>query len=239
MSSFFTFAFSALLIIIWIIAGGFITQSSVLLHPTRDKDPNLHRAYWYSFWAAFVTWTLVAIFLILIALAIFGVVGLFSTGVGEEATAADYVAGNAESAVTSHISWVTIGFLIVALILVFVTGVLSALCADNIRKSPNYKPTDKDMQKAYHNAIIAASLCLGAGGLLIIGLIAYFIINYQENKKAQEAAQTRALEEQSNQAAVDKLKGDLVKQQLLQQLAVREATVQRQLNHINVVPTSG
>lgn len=239
MSSFFTFAFSALLIIIWIIAGGFITQSSVLLHPTRDKDHNLHRAYWYSFWAAFVTWTLIAIFIILIALAVFGVVGLFSTGAGEEATAADYLSSGAKSSITGNISWITVGFLIVALILVFVTGVLSALCADNIKKSPNYKPTNADMQKAYHNAIIAASMCLGAGGLLIIGLIAYFIINYQESKKAQQAAETRALEEQSNQAAVDKLKGDLIKQNFLQQLAVREAAVQRQLNHINVVPTTG
>lgn len=239
MSSFFTFAFSALLIIVWIIAGGFITQTSVLLHPFRDKDPNLHRAYWYSFWAAFVTWTLVAIFLILIVLAVVGVVGLFSTGVGEEATAADYLASEAKSSVFSNISWITVGFLVLALILVFVTGVLSALVATDIKKSPNYKPTDPNMKKAYDNAIIAASLCLGAGALLIIGMIAYFVLTWQESKKEQAAAQAQLAQQQADQDAVNKLKGDLVKQNLLQQLQVREAAVQSRLAHINVQPISG
>lgn len=237
MSTFFTFAFSALLIIIWIIAGGFITQSSVLLHPTIDKDTFLHKAYWYSFWAAFVTWTLIAIFLILIVLAVLGVVGLFSTGVGEEATAADVLGSSKISSVTNNISWLTVIFLIVALILVAVTGVLSALTADNIKKSPNYKPTDAKMKKAYTNAIIAASLCLGAGGLLIIGMIAYFVLTWQETKKEQAAAAAAAATQQSNQDAVTKLKGDFVKQSIIQQLEVREATVQSKLAHLNVEPT--
>jgi len=238
MSSFFTFAFSALLIVIWIISGGFITQTSVLLHPFRNKDPKLHNAYWNSFWAAFVTWTIVAIFLILIALTLFGVIGLFSTGVGEEAATTNYLTGDAQSLASSNISWLTIGFLVLALILVFVSGVLSALCASNIKKSPNYKPTDPHMKKAYDNAIIAASMCLGAGGLIIIGLIAYLVLNHQENKKIQAAAQARALQQQSDQAAVNKLKGDLVKQQLLQRIAVREATVKNQINHLNLQPVS-
>lgn len=236
MSSFFTFVFSALLIIIWIIAGGFITQTSVLLHPHRDKDSNLHRAYWYSFWAAFVTWTLVAIFLILIVLAVVGVVGLFSTGVGEEATAADYLGG---SSVTSNISWLTVAFLVLALILVSVTGVLSALTASNIKASPNYKPTDPKMKKAYDNAIIAASMCLGAGGLLIIGMISYFVLAWQEGKKAQEAAAAKAAKEEADQQAVNKLKGDLVRQSIAQQIALREARINSELTHLNVQPVSG
>ena len=237
MATFFTFAFSALLIIIWIIAGGFITQASVYLHATRDKDPDLHNAYWFSFWAAFVTWTLVAIFLILIGLSIFGVIGLFSTGVGEEGLAAEYATGkSASTSVTSNLSWITIGFLILALILVLVTGVLSALTAKHIRASKNYDPTDPHQHRAYIDAIVAASLCLGAGGLLVIGMIAYFIIAWQASSKANELAQQQQHQRAANQEAVNNLRGDLVKQQIVNQIAIRQATVQNQLAHLTLEP---
>ena len=66
MSSFWNFAFGAILIIIWIISGGFVTQANVFLGPYKNKDQYLHSAYWYTFWAAFVTWTLIGIFILLI-----------------------------------------------------------------------------------------------------------------------------------------------------------------------------
>jgi hypothetical protein len=234
MSTLFTFSFSALLIIIWIVAGGFITQSSVFLHATRDTDEFLHRAYWYAFWAAFITWTLVVIFIILIGLAIFGVVGLFSTGIGEEGIAAEAVEGNKLSSLTSsNFSWVTVIFLVFALILVFVTGVLSALTASNIKASKNYVETDARQHKAYTNAIIAAALCLGAGSLLIIGMITYFILSAQASSKAKAVLAAQQKIAQDNQTAVTNLKGDFIKRNIIQQLALGEARINHQIDALN------
>ena len=216
MSSFFNFAFGAILVLIWIVAGGFITKTNVSLGPYKNTDDDLHDAYWYSFWVAFVTWTLICLFIILIILSVIGVVALFGSGAGEAGAAAEggvaaesgIAAGEGTVAVeegksqkgkiSTGVSWLTIGFLIFALILVVITGVLSALAASSMVKSPNYDPTNNKLKTAYTDAIIAASMCLGAAGLLIIGIIVYFIIGERRKKKIEAekelAAKERALE---------------------------------------------
>ena len=178
--SFWNILFATILLIIWVLSGGFITETSIKLTPYKDRDSFLNRAYWSAFWASFVTWTLVIISIILVILAIVGVGALFGSGAGEAVEAGELVeSSNASQAlkVTNQgISWVAILFLVVALILVSVTGVLSAIAANDIRQSPNYTVLDANLQKAYDSAIIAACLCLGSGGLLLIGITTYSII---------------------------------------------------------------
>jgi hypothetical protein len=102
MSSFFDFLYIAVLILTWIIAGGFVTNANVKLAPLR-YDSNLNTAYWLTFSGAFITWTLIGLTIIgiiyLIILIILGVavvtVGtgvLFATGVGEVGVAGAGVA---------------------------------------------------------------------------------------------------------------------------------------------------
>lgn len=199
MSSFWNFAFGAILIIIWIVAGGFVTQANTYLHHYRNDDKYMHSAYWYTFWAAFVTWTLIGIFILLIILSIIGVVALFGTGVGEAGTAAE--AAEVESAETmgkgkksgkiagKTISWFTIAFLIFALFLVATTGILAAIAASDMVKSSSYDNTNRKLTSAYQSCIISASVCLGAVGIIIIGIITYIAIGFQKKKKIEQEAE--------------------------------------------------
>ena len=240
MSSFWNFAFGALLVIIWIVAGGFITKTNVLLGPYKNDDDNFNNAYWYSFWAAFVTWTLIGIFIILVILSVIGVIALFGSGVGEAGAVAEggiaategaetvTLAGvgkksasskEGKGAISTGISWLTIGFLIFALILVGITGILSALTASSMVKSTNYDPSNDKLKNAYNNAIIAASLCLGAGGLLIIGIIAYFIVGEQRKRKIKAQKELAAKERELELHELQQLKTQSVQQKAAQQAA--------------------
>ena len=200
MSSFWNFLFAAILIILWIIAGGYVTQANIKLSSFSSRDSNLNTAYWYTFWAAFVTWTLIAIFIILIILSVVGVVALFGSGAGEAEVAAGAAEAETESTlaraqrltsqydqtnVSSGISWFTIIFLIFALILILITGVLSAIAASSIASSSNYNSSVTDLVTAYNDCIIAASISLGAAGLLILGAIIYFVVGYEREQALQ------------------------------------------------------
>lgn len=245
MSSFWNFLFGGLLVLIWIVAGGFITQANVKLGSYKNDDDFLHRAYWLSFWAAFVTWTLIGIFFILVILSVLGVVALFGSGVGEVAVAAESGAAAAETGVeiaeleakklvggkaktgfvTSGVSWITIGFLIFALILVVITGILSAITASSIAKSPNYISTNsnfKNLNKSYTDSIIAASMCLGAGGLLIIGVITYFVIGIQRKNKIKTQKELAEKEQQLKLQQVQKIKTNNKREKLAKQEAFKE-----------------
>lgn len=257
MSSFWNFAFGALLVLIWIVAGGFVTQANVKLHSTKDKDSDLNKAYWYTFWAAFITWFLVGIFILLIILSVLGIVALFGSGVGEAGAAAEGGAVAAEgaegaetaeaaeaeegaagrsrkaneaakspqgqSAVSTGVSWLTIAFLVFALILVAITGVLSALAAASMIRSPNYDPSNANLRTAYTDCIIAASMCLGAGGLLIIGIIVYFIIGEQHKKKIE--AQQK-LEQKEHALELQELQQERATQ--IQEIQQEKATAYQQ-----------
>lgn len=195
MSSFLNFAFGATLILIWIIAGGFITQANVKLSQYKN-DQSLSRAYWASFWAAFITWTLIGISLILVALSVLGVFALFGSGAGEAGVAVEgtEVEALAKTGAKSKKSKGLIGtgvslgamiFLFCALALVILTGVLAAIAASTIAKSSTYNSSNSTLQKAYKDCIISACMCLGAAGLLIIGVITYILVEENKKKKKQ------------------------------------------------------
>lgn len=214
MSSFTNFLFGFILIVCWIISGVYVTTASIDLTSFRDTDDNLHRAYWFTFWAAFTTWALITIFVILVILSIIGVVALFGSGVGEAAEAGEAAESESffsqasqygqspegQSLVTSGISWLTIGFLILALILVGITGVLSTIAASSMAASPNFDRSNQNLNTAYIDCIIAASISLGAAGILIIGIIVYFVIGYRnEQKREKELAEIHTLQQQGFQ----------------------------------------
>ena len=197
MTSFWNFLFGTILIIIWIIAGGFITQANIYLTTYKDIDPDFHEAYWSTFWAAFITWFLIALFILLVILAIVGVVGLFGSGAGEvglaaeEASAAEEEASIYEKSAKKSLknggsSWITVGFLCFAMILVGITGALATVGASSIANSKKYDPTIVKLKTAYTDCIIAAITCIGAAGLLLIGIIIYFIVGHQQKKKVEQ-----------------------------------------------------
>lgn len=254
MSSFWNFAFGAILVIIWIIAGVFITRASILLTSFRDTDDNFHRAYWFTFWAAFTTWALIAIFIILVILSIVGVVALFGSGVGEAGLLAEGAEGESALSqfqgvdgqlVTQGISWLTIAFLIFALILVSITGVLAAIAAYSLAASPKFDRSNENQNTAYIDCIIAASMCLGAGGLLIIGIIIYFIVGYrrqqERNKELEQIrllrrrALQRRLSQQAQQQNLITLQQQAALQRILQQTNTSSLP---NITHVNPALTS-
>lgn len=256
MSSFWNFLFGSILIILWIIAGVFVTQANVYLTSYRNLDLQMHRAYWFTFWAAFVTWFLIGIFILLIILSIIGVAVLFGTGVGEAGVAAEggVVAGEGglaaaegvegeaaassrygqakdylkspenQSTISQGVSWFTIGFLIFALILVTITGILSSIAASSMVASSNYDNTVEKLTTAYKDCIIASILCLGAGGLLIIGIITYFIVGYQRERKAEAQKAVVQKEKRVELAELRQLQA-----RSTQQRAMEQATFQQQV----------
>jgi hypothetical protein len=201
MSSYWGIILAVVLILIWIIAGGYITQANIKIRGFEGNDQFFKTANNYAFWAAFITWFLVALFVLLIILAIAGVVALFSSGAGE--------AGEAEAAVSEEettyskfykqyqkstmsnnsnpsedtISWSTIIFLFFAFVLVGITGVLAALAADQLKQSHLFTDSDPNMVTAYNDCIIAAIICLATDILLILGIIFYFFIGWYESNK--------------------------------------------------------
>lgn len=254
MSSFLNFIFGAILVIIWIVAGGYVTQANIALGPYKNDDPELHRAYWFTFWAAFTTWTLIGIFIILVVLSVIGIVALFGSGVGEAGLAARqlsaakgaggsrYDAGisyiespEGQANISTGISWLTIGFLIFALILVGVTGVLAAIAASSMTKSPNYKPDDVSFKTAYNDCVISASLCLGAGGLLILGIIIYFIVGLQRQRRLDAEREKEEKYRQEQLAGLRKYQQEAFRQKVAQKAAFeqeleevrRQALIQR------------
>jgi len=250
MSSFWNFVFGIILVLIWIVAGGFVTQANVYLTSYRNKDDDLHRAYWFSFWAAFITWFLIALFILLVILSVIGIVALFGSGVGEAGVAEGAAAeggvaaegAESESALTKYrnsaqggnnetgISWLTIGFLIFSLILVGITGILSAIAASSMVKSKHFDPTITKLKTAYTDCIIASSLCLGAGGILIIGIIVYFIVGEQREKKI-EAEQKLVQKERAIQLQeIKQRKSQILEQKIEQRDAFKQELLQAQEN---------
>ncbi len=180
MSSLLSSIFAFLLIIVWIVSGVYITAASTKLFSHRNDHPQLNTAYWFCFWAAFVTWGLIALFILLVILAIVGLVALFGSGAGEAMAAAQQYGGTISADTLSvGLSWFTLAFLIFALILVIVTGILSIGASTNIAGS---KSDNDDVQQAYKDCIIAASISMGAAGILIVGTIVYVIISIRNKR---------------------------------------------------------
>lgn len=223
--------FGLILIVIWIIAGVYVTMASLALRPYRDYDEKFHRAYWFLFWAAFVTWTLVGIFVILIIATVVGVAALFGTGVGEAATAGEAAeAGElslSDVQIPQGFSWLTIGFLIFAIILVGVTGVLAAAAAISLEESPMFDKTVEGQEKAYNDAVIAAVVASVAAGVTTIALIVYAVLGWRSQERREtelaQLQQLRALSAQQKALNQAQLRAQ-VQQALLQRIAGTNAT---------------
>lgn len=221
LNSWWIFLFGIILLVLWVISGGFVTQANVLLTPSKNIDDFFKRAYWATFAASFITWFLIAIFLLLVvlsvALLIFGasevaaVVGTAEAGFATAATSigvetitiktitkegakylkdqgVKYIEKQHKYVPESGINWFILGFLIFALVLVAITGVLSAIAASSMTKSPRFSSQNADMKKAHNDCVIAAILCLGTGSIIIIGLVIYFIIGIIQTNNSQKIA---------------------------------------------------
>jgi len=209
MSSYWGIILVVILILIWIIAGGYITQANIKIRGFEGNDQFFRTANNYAFWAAFITWFLVALFVLLIILAIAGVVALFSSGAGEAGEAEAAVSEeettyskvykqyqkSSESSQTSQssddtISWSTIIILFFAFVLVGITGVLAALAADQLKQSHLFSDSDPNMVIAYNDCITAAIICLGTDILIILGIIFYFFIGWYETRAVADVSST-------------------------------------------------
>lgn len=177
------------LLVIWIVCGYYITQASVDLTSYKSKDKDLDNAYWYTFWAAFVTWFLVGAAVLLII----GLIVLAIVAAPEEAGGASAIEGL--SGVVGQINelgwikwlagWFVTGTLITATVLVALTGILAALAADSIHSSPELK--EGGLKQAYDDCVIAAIIALTSVGLLLIAAIIFEILDYRKNHPSNPA----------------------------------------------------
>jgi len=194
---------SIILVVIWIVAGVFITQANVKLHDYKNEDdPYAHPAWTYSFWAAFTTWTLVGIFTILLIAGLLIGGALFATGIGETEVAVTGVAKAAQDgirtatgAVKPHISKLAIAALVVGVVLATTTGILSAMTAVDVRKIGTYD-SDSVLKEAHDEAVKAAVICLTSVGLTVVAGVSY--IWYVESKKKKY---TEEVKEEKAEAA--------------------------------------
>ena len=211
MSSYWGILLVVVLIVIWIVAGGYITQANIKIRKFEGNDQFFKKANDYAFWAAFITWFLVTLFVLLMILAIAGVVGLFSTGAGEAEVGAEEAEGAEEDEESNlykqysksqnqgGISWSTIIALIFTIVLVSITGILAALAAEKLKQSSKFTESNADMKIAYDDCVIAAIMCLGTGGLLILSVIFYFFIGFFERGNGSTAPSTTSPDNQIGQ----------------------------------------
>lgn len=195
MSSVWGIIFIILLLVIWIIAGGYITQANVYLTPLKNTDDLFNQAYNYTFWGAFITWSLIAIFILIIILAIFGVVALFGSGAGEEESIYSKVYKQYQQNKQPEqegMSWLTIIFLFIAVVLLSITGILAAISADDMTRSHSFDENNNNIAVAYNDCVIAAILSLVSVGLLVLAVIAYLFIGflYERHKTASQVSVT-------------------------------------------------
>lgn len=199
-----TILFLLVLFIIWITSGVFATSANIALTGSKDLDLFLNRAYWLTFSAAFIIWFLIAATIVIILLAIFGVIALFGSGVGEAGVGAGeiYEGGSKiynaskffsndgidDEAGNTGLSWLSIFMFVGILSLIFITGILTSLAASTIRESNN-DGTD-DLKKAYDDCVIAAILSLGVFSVFVIGFLIYYILQYYHKQELEKAQQT-------------------------------------------------
>jgi hypothetical protein len=258
------------LLLIWAVSGGYITSANVKLGSYKKEDKYLNNAYWNTFAAAFVTWTLIGIIILLMILAAVGIIGLFATGAGEVAaggvaagevaaggvaageaiTASEVAAGgvealegdstlkkamdiakgklNKKNSIT-EVSNVTLAILGVSLFLVTVSGILAAVSASQIRKSPNYNADDKKLQEAHSDCTIAAILCLGSAGILLIVMLIAVVSHKRAEDKIKEAKEILAKQQKEHALQAEKLKQEHDLEVRKLQEENQKAMIERQL----------
>lgn len=166
--------FLVVAVILLAIAGGFITHTAATLTGLEGYSNNkdLQNAHKYSSWAAVVTW-------ITIALIIVG--GVLMIFFFPEETEAEAVSGFSFGKIFVYL------FIFLAVVGIFVVGILSAITASDISKSGV-----SDNKLTYRNSIIATVLAiLGGVILIIIAGIAFF-----RKPKVKEDTETKVLEKE-------------------------------------------
>lgn len=208
MNSWWDFILGLILIIIWITGGVYVTQANIALTSHKNDNNYLSEAYNLTFWASFITWFLVVLFIILLILSVFGIVALFGSGIGEAGAAESIEARNfitsdqGQATINRGISWFTVLFLITAIILIITTGTLAAIAASDIAKSGN-----TNIGNSYNECIIAASLCISAAAIILIAFITYYTIDYlnEQKFKKQEEIELENIKEIKEKAYLNKL----------------------------------
>lgn len=166
--------FLVVAVILLAVAGGFITHTAATLTGLAGYDANkdLQTAHKYSSWAAVVTW-------ITIALIIVG--GVLMIFFFPEEAEAEAVSGLSFGKILVYL------FIFLAVVGIFVVGILSAIAASDISKSGV-----QDNKLTYRNSIIATVLAiLGGVTLIIIAFVAIF-----RKPKVKEDTETKVLEKE-------------------------------------------
>lgn len=196
-----------------IVAGVYTVKSaeSIRKNPKYANDNDLQTAHKYLTTASITCWVSVAIIVGLVILYfVFGIETMMYTG-----------------------GWVSLFLMLVALGLAGAVGVLSTLAATHMHASPNFTNNGTD-HAAYKDCIIAASLGVGAVGLIVIAFIGYLIY---KNKGAKEEANKKnvlvSLQEMRIREAIEKRKSALLQQQL------KTAQLEEQLASGNINTPSG
>lgn len=159
----FTTVLSFILLLIFLLSGVIITSASINLGALKDTSTFFANAYYYSTWAAALTWCIVAI-------TILSVAGYYILGWVYEAEVPEAAILQSLQKNTPSSSWSgwSILFLIIILILVVINGCLAAAAASQIASDPNYNPNNTQQYRAKEEAIITAILCLTSAGLLLV-----------------------------------------------------------------------
>lgn len=166
--------FLVVAVILLAVAGGFITHTAATLTGLAGYNANkdLQTAHKYSSWAAVVTW-------ITIALIIVG--GVLMIFFFPEEAEAEAVSGLSFGKILVYL------FIFLAVVGIFVVGILSAIAASDISKSGV-----QDNKLTYRNSIIATVLAiLGGVTLIIIAFVAIF-----RKPKVKEDTETKDLEKE-------------------------------------------
>jgi hypothetical protein len=144
--------------------------SYVFLHKYK-KDNDIHRAYWLTFWAAFVTWTVCILIVILVIVCI--------------------AFPEISVVLLSGASLLSLIALILFGVLVLVSGCLSAAAAYYINQSPyiDNDPPIPHIQTAYKWTIIGACICLGGFVLLNTFAIIFWAVKRRDRKNKEKRIQ--------------------------------------------------
>jgi flagellar biosynthesis protein FlhB len=193
--------------LIWIVTGIYISIANHDLKQYRksDDDPDLNNAAWYTFWATFTTWSVVAL---AIVIAIIGVVvGIGSAiffapeeavaSVGAAATAAGETALEYGAVAKKHSSKIAkfakIGFWIVLVFLLgmcTLNGILALLALNSMLKSPNWSYQNNDLEQARKDTLFTALVSIGGVLAILTFLLSYFISKnirkHRVNKQVQK-----------------------------------------------------
>jgi multisubunit Na+/H+ antiporter MnhG subunit len=164
--SWFLSIIALILIIIFLISAGLLTQASIKIGPSSG-NVDLEYAYKITTWIAVLTWLILA--LIIIGIIVYYVF-YFESG-GPEISAVSNVVDQYSDTLGTGLTI----FLLIISILVLIVGIFATIAAIDISRSPGYT-LNVDVYRAYEDCAVSAGLSLGAIGL-IIGLIIYYNIS--------------------------------------------------------------